>query len=292
VAGGFTERRVLLRESDVAAIPPPDLSVLVSVAPPSIGLYRVFAGIQPETAAQWIEEKLLYPTPSATRDDRIAPPTDVQSDAGAETDLETRIDAPPVPSERRARAMEILKPWLTSANITALAEYQSSERPQGSDFIATPAVIALLSSKDWDADAARNAFRAALAARVSEGNFGTIDGLASRSIAIRGRVLFLSTDAALLQRILAANASQTGAPGADYIASFHHAGERDNFMRIMHDLDAAPAINNGVQFRNAGAAPFFSANLGSLSDVLSSVSTVTVTERSNPNALVQLVEYR
>jgi hypothetical protein len=60
----------------------------------------------------------------------------------------------------------------------------------------------------------------------------------------------------------------------------------------MHDLDAAPAITTGVQFRNAGAAPFFSANLGSLSDVLSSVSTVTVTERSNPNALVQLVEYR
>ncbi len=289
---GFTERRILLRQSDIAAPPTTDLSPLVSVAPSSIGLYRVFAAVQPETAAQWVEEKLLYPTPSGTRDNRVAPPTDVQADAGTETDLETRIDAPPVPSEQRAGAMEILRPWLTSANVTALAEYQSSERPQGSDFVSTPAVIALLSSKDWDADAARNAFRAALAARVSEGNSGTLDGLATRSIQIRGRVLFLATDAALLQQILATNAPQTGGQGADYIASFHHAGERDNFMRIMHDLDAAPAINNGVQFRNAGAAPFFSANLGSLSDVLSSVNTVTVTEHSNPNSIVQTVEYR
>jgi hypothetical protein len=102
----------------------------------------------------------------------------------------------------------------------------------------------------------------------------------------------LANDAALLQQILATNTPQTGAPGADSIATFHHAGERDNFMRIMHDLDAAPAINNGMQFRNAGAAPFFSANLGSLSEVLSSVSTVTVTQQSNPNSVVQLVEYR
>ncbi len=289
---GFTERRILLRQTDVPSAPTADLSPLVSFAPSSIGLYRVFAAVQPETAAQWIEEKLLYPTPSATRDDRIAPPSDVQPDAGTEADLETRIDALPVPSEQRARVMEILKPWLTSANITALAEYQSSERPQGSDFVSTPAAIALLSSRDWDADAARIAFRAALTARVSEGNVGTLDGLARRSIAIRGRVLLLANDAALLQQILATNTPQTGAPGADSIATFHHAGERDNFMRIMHDLDAAPAINNGMQFRNAGAAPFFSANLGSLSEVLSSVSTVTVTQQSNPNSVVQLVEYR
>ncbi len=280
--GGFTERRVLLRETDIAVPSTTDVSRLAAFAPASAGLYRAWANTSPDTAAQWIEEKLLYPTPNASADDRVAPVADVPQNAGSEAELETRIDAPPVPSASRQGAIEILTPWLASAGIEAMAEYQRSERPAGSDFVSTPEVLALESAKDWDAEAARNAFRSALAARLGS---GAENGLAIRPMAIREHVLFLATDAALLQEVLASSvppSGQNGDLGVTYRASFRHAREHENFLKMMHDLDAGPAA----------ASAFFSANLGSLSDVLSSVSTVTITERPRAKSVEQVVEYR
>lgn len=303
------EHRVLLRSADSSTGATPDsareaLGALLPLVPEDAGLYKAWAVPPPDFAATLIEEKLLAPQVQVQRDWRYAPPASGTGEAaGAESDLETRIDEPSLPAESTGLLVTgPLRKLLEEAQITALLQVQSSAQMRNG-FVSTPSVLALAAASEWNGSAVKEALAqsietlwttARLGAQWVPANARTqaierLDGLAPLMFAIRGRILFLANDADLLAAVLDRPASSAPAAHISYGAQFRHSRERGDYDRLMRALDFAQTPQSptfGFAAVNAKEPRFFSENLGSLSRVLSFVNTISAT-RSDEGKLVK-----
>ena len=307
----ITESRVFLRQPD-APVPAADSSVaaLVPLVPPDAGFYRAAGGQSAADVAALLVHKLVAPPASESGNLSYAPEAVFPDErAGAESDLETRIDEPPLPagaglSEAIARLQSVLE----RNPVRAVLQVQSSASA-GGPFIRTPAVIVLAGSAPWDAAEVRGALASAAAPLWTASGLGAgwipgtagrhaveqLDGLGSLMFLVRGPLLFVAGDAGLLASVLdraGSAAPQTGA--ITRAAGFRHTRERRNFERVMAALDSSsPGPDTGFGFLRAGSQPpLFSGNLAGLSRVLSGISEVLVTEESTEAELRQTVAYR
>jgi hypothetical protein len=105
-AGEIRERRVLLRATPAADRTPAEAAAgqLAALVPDDAALYRVWAQPTAEQAARTIEEKLFGSGTASGRASKEAPTVAESMEAGAEENLETRIDEPPLTDDRGSTA--------------------------------------------------------------------------------------------------------------------------------------------------------------------------------------------
>jgi hypothetical protein len=311
----ITETRVLLRRPEAGEQTggpggTDALSGLIALVPPEAGLYKVSRGQSSSDAAALAVQKLIAAQPQQTRDRRYAPGAISPDErAGSETDLETRIDELPLPSDGGlSESIDAIRPMVEKTGVKALLLVQSS-LPVGGTFIRTPSVIVLAGSTDWDPNSVRTGLASAagwlwtisrLGAGWVPGTAGRhsierLDGLGTLMFTVHGPLLFLGNDPRLLATVLDRIGTKPANAALTYAAGFRHLREHSNYERVMMALDfTAPAGNMGFGLvgNPGGAPPFFSKNLGSLSRVLSRIGEVNVTEEDRGRNVVQTIIYR
>jgi hypothetical protein len=258
------EQRLFLRESP--STPPSEQAVaqVTAWAPADSGLYRAWADPTPDQILNLIRTKILSPGGTADPASRMAPSaSNPDTLAGDSSDLETRIDQPPLQTQT-TDTVAAWKPILEQARVRAMLHVQSS-RPSGDGvFIGNDSAIALLAGGEWPAIASPDA-----------------------AIHRQGRILVIATSTGMLQKVVA----QLGAPPAPnamsaYTARYSHSRELAAFTRMMTQIDAANT-------EHAGDGPkFFSQNIASLGRVFNRVESATIVVRDDGKRLAQQIVYR
>jgi hypothetical protein len=298
-SGHIVENRVLLRARDKNTEAPTaevrqSRAALASLAPDNAGFYRAWAAPQADFIAWMVVTKLLAPHPRALPSYRYAPEAiDTGERSGSESDLETRIDEPELPAASDGTlVMEPLRKLLESAHAQALLQVQSGV-PRSNGFVANPCVLAVEAESPWELNSVRDSLTAAVQTLWTTSGLGAqwepatgphgierLNGLAKLSIAVRGRRLFLANDADLLAAVLGRPSIPASETPLTYEAVFRHALERAPYQRLMTALDYGRCQQC-----------FFSENIASLSDVLSFVDSVRVTQADRGDAVVEQVTY-
>jgi hypothetical protein len=229
--------------------------------------------------------------PSAVSQDAVA---------GSETDLETRIDEQPLPADAGAvESVAAVRAMLADAGLRGVLLIQSSA-PASETFVRTPSVMVLEGAGDWNEAAVRSSLSSAAGGlwttaklganfvRVADAGQSTsvLDGLGSLAIAVRGHRLFVSNDSGLLAGVLKRENAAVSAGAFNYAAGARYQRERPNFQTMMAALDYS---SPGEQSNRA--PKFFSGNLMSLSEVLSGITELRITEERKGLATIQTVTY-
>lgn len=296
-AGGeIREERIFLRKS---ATPPIAGAAddLLRLAPDNAAFCRSWAKPGAAQVAALVEQKFLSPQVTPPVSDEYAPEVNAGSgETGAESDLETRIDEPPLAAHSTV-ALDDLRRLLESAPLKAALEIQSGEALPDGVFVDTPTVLAVSAARAWDSAAVRRAFSTAAASLWTASDSGTgwvahrrgartwyaLDGLAPIEFAIDGNLLLLADSERALGPVLDRLDIRPAPSDAASVALFRHAAGRDNFRKIMTLLDRT---------QSAGRPAFFSIGIWSLSEVFSSVREVEVRTRDAGSNLRETVTYR
>jgi hypothetical protein len=296
------EDRVLLRSESSptpSAAAQSAVAVLGRLVGANAGLYQIWAAPSTAKVTADLQQQVLSPRAVGHADPRFAPGSpDGGNAAGSESDLETRIDEPPLPigveGEFTAGSIEKL---MRANPPLAMLEARSAIPAADPLFLKIPGAIAILGASDWN----RAAVRLALSTAVesiwttsalgvgwkTQNAFDQLDGLSQVSMAVRGNLLIIATDAgsmsALLDRLPMQSAANTG---ASYLAGVSLAREKAPYRAMMSALDFSSAQGD------ARDPAFFSANIGSLLTTLDRVSAIGVTARDRGSAVEETVEYR
>jgi hypothetical protein len=306
----ITESRVFLRSPDANPAAEPGSATignLLPLVPPDAGFYKAWGGGGPSGVAGLIVEKLIGRIQKEEEDWRYAPlAISLDSRAGSETDLETRIDEPPLPSGAAiSDSLAAVQAMVEKTTVRAVLLVQSTSASDGF-FVRMPSVIVLEGADTWDPDAIRSALVAAvgnlwttsqLGARWIAGTAGRhavehLDGLGRLVFANRGKQLFLSNDPALLAEVLDRVDANPVASNLTYAAGFRHSHERANYERIMKALDFNGSMGGLQENLADNRIKFFSGNIASLSQILSRISEIRVTEEEKTMSTAQTVLYR
>jgi hypothetical protein len=305
----IAETRMFLRSPDAepaAASGTATVSNLLPLIPPEAGFYKAWVGGDSSATAELVVEKLIGRPLKKERDWRDAPyGISLENRAGSEADLETHIDERPLPSGAAiSDSLAAMQAMVEKSAVRAALLVQSTATIEGS-FIRMPSVIVLEGAENWDLDSVRNSFvttvgdlwtTSQLGAHWIAGTAGShsverLDGLGALMLTNRGRLLFLSNDATLLAALLDRADTLPGTSALTYAAGFRHARESSNYERIMKALDFN-GYPGGLQADHASEKPsFFSGNIASLSQVLSRVSEIHISEEERAEVTVQTVLY-
>ncbi len=280
--GEYREERVLLRAAQSAPVNGAPLGEVLRLAPSGAGLYRAWAAPSADDALDLLERKILAPHPARYTEQRTAPTVSLAgAEAGAEADLETRIDEAPLENAAGRFVPEALRKLLAANSLQAMLEVESSRVMPDGVFTGFSSAVVLLGSAEWSPDAARAALldavgslwtTSALGANwVSRGAYYELDGLTPISVAARGRFLVVATEPKLLASLLD-GLSRPSAPAAAYAAGFRHTPERANFGKMMALLDHSSQQERREPY-------FFSDNIGSLSRTLARVESESIVVR-------------
>jgi hypothetical protein len=284
VAGDFHEDRVFLRASEQQpAWNESALNQAARFAPASAGFVQGWATPPPEQVWALVRSRVLAPEPVEQDAGNRAPQVNLtEGVAGDESDLEARIDLPPVdlsdPPEYQP-----LQRLLRSAPIEAVVQIRTT-RLNGV-FVGIESGIVLLAGADWDADAARNALSTALSSSWGIGAAGSLPDLGYVKLAISGRALLIATNKELLDAMLASQSSLL--PAARYAALYRHSQELKNLTRVTTLIDAPNAVAAG-----GTEPPFFSRNLASLGETLSWVDSESVSVHESAADVRETVRYQ
>lgn len=306
----ITESRVFLRVPSAvqpATATSGGVSRLLALVPPQAGLYKASRIADSSETAALIVDKLIGAQPETARDWREAPLAAApDQNAGSEADLETRIDEQPLPAGPSVSdSVAALRALLEQSGAHSLLLLQSSAL-SAAPFVRMPSAFVLESPREWDRNLVRDSLAAAAGKLWTTAQLGAgwvssgagpdtverLDGLGALALAIRGTLLFLSNDSALLASVLNRAPAITAPGSLTYAAGFRHSRERANYERMMAALDfTSPA--NAFGFTASGGSPnFFSGNIESLSRVLSGVAEIRVTQEESPEIVRQMVVYR
>jgi hypothetical protein len=298
----YREERVLLRKAAPAPASPQSdgaaaVAELVRFVPPQTGVYEVKADPTAPESLALLEMKILAPRLGPAGAEKLAPQVALTSgETGNASDLETRIDQPVVPQTISGDSAAVLKELLEKNRVRALLSVQATERDKDGVFVRLHSAFALLGESDWNDAAVRSALVDFARPGLTAGQFGVewqaqsgtqaLNGLWGLYSAARGKYLFLSDQAGLLNGMLANTNQKTVASPAVYVAGFGHARERENFGRFTGLLDRSSNDAAG-----ANAPQFFSGNILSLSSTLSGVASEKIVIRDAGDKVLQTVTY-
>jgi hypothetical protein len=294
--GEVREDRIFLRKN---ATPPVAVvsDNLLRLAPDTAAFCRSWTHPAAAQVVALVEEKLLAPkvTPPVSED--YAPTVDAGSgETGAESDLETRIDEPPLDAHSTI-ALDDLRRVLQSANLDAALQVQSGEALPDGVFVATPTVLAVKSAANWDSAAVRNALSSAAASLWTASASGTgwvahqrggrtwysLDGLAPLELAVDGNLLLLADSEQALGSVMDRLDIRPTASDATSVALFRHLASRDDYRKITTSLDHT---------QPPGRPAFFSADVWGLSEIFASVREAEVRSRDLGGSVRETVTYR
>ncbi len=302
----YREERVLLKKSAApgnattgdAATAVADLLRLV---PADAGTYEVKVIPSAADCLDVLETKILAPHRGPAVAQQTAPDLQLSSgETGSSSDLETRIDQAPSKTSASSDSSTPLKDLFQKARVLAVLQTQSTDRDKGGVFVRIHSGVAFLAAADWQEASVRSALVDFLRPSLTTGNLGLqwqsksgyqeLDGLWNFAVAVRGKYLLVSDDSSLLKNMIANMNQKLSQKPAVLVAGFHHARERENFVRLTRLLDRASATPRG----SAGSEPypqFFSDNLASFSATLAGVSSQTIVVRDASDKVLQTVTY-
>ena len=321
------EERVLLKsnppgETEQRAIGSSgSITELLAMLPPQEGIYRAWRAPSAGTVLELVKQNVLRPRAGPGVASQLAPGVNLtQGETGSESDLETRIDVPPLQGTAGAPGTEALEELLNAVPLEAVLEFHSLQNAGQPPFIEPHSAVLIRSSANWDAEAARNALRAAIRdlwttsqigvnwVAMHQGNtdYYQLDGLAPLAIATQGPILLLANSADTLKALLGAappgraplgpTADSQGAevgPNVVYAAGFRHSAERENIVKMMRLIEMPMTQQDQGLAAEEGRAPaFFSENLASLSQSLESVESESLVVEDRGPQLHQTVTYR
>jgi hypothetical protein len=314
----FREERVLLRREqaeakDAAAASVPAITPegqqavarLLSLVPPDAGVYRAVANPVAEEALSLVWGKLLGSNLSSAPESKLAPSVQLTGGVvGSSGDLETRIDVPPVVVVNTTDRLAALRGLVEKAGVLAALQVQSTRRDPDTSLVQIRSAIILAAANPWDAEAARQALRTSLAEITTQdlglgwrrggkdsGEYYELDGQFPLRLAIRGKYLVLSNDAAFLNSILMKKVEERPGAQAGYAAGFSHRLEMDNFAGLTRDLDSTGTADGQWSSGSPLEPAFFSGNLASLSHVLAGVKSESLITREANGKVLQTVVY-
>ena len=303
-SGELRENRVLLRGTEIT----PDwnesaVSEIARLAPASAGIYRAWASPTSEQAFELIDRKLLEPRVESQVPSTAAPAVALGDGAvGSETDLETRIDEPPLQTGNQPAGTE-LRNLLSAVKLNAMLNVGSTRVQPDGVFVGTESGVALMAESNWNPAAVRDAVAAAIAKllsidqagirwterRAGANAYSELEGLAPFAIAANGRMLLLANRRELLEAMLVALSSQPAGPAARYAAAYRHSREFPNFVKMMRLIDN-PLNKESAQ--DAAEPAFFSGNIASLGRTLARVDSESIVVHDTGVTVTQNLIYK
>jgi hypothetical protein len=312
-ADQFREERVLLPKSPQEMTAPVDLGALTALLPQHAGVYRAVAAPAVNDAVTSVDEKLLQRAIGSFEDTRFAPVADVAvQGAGSASDLETRIDAPPLVHAAAGAQLAALRQALASAELNGMMTVSRTSDPVEGMWVPFQAAVVLSAAKDWDADAMQSALRDTLAAhltasglglewkqvKIKAGAYWELSETRPLELAVRGRICILSDNAGLMEEMLARrpDAHERGkelsgkADGTTLVAGFNLPQERPGLARWSALVDRTnPAARD--QSGTGNEPSFFSQNMLGLSNVFAPLESERVVESKDAALTRQSVVY-
>ncbi len=299
----YREERVLLRRTPATGgasygAGPAAVADIARLIPTQAGVYEAKANPAPADCLALLETKLLAPHLGPAPAEKLAPQVQLTSgETGAGSDLETRIDRLPVRASVAVDNVAAFKDLLAKNPASAVLQVQSSELDKDGVFVRIHSAVALLGQSDWNESAVRSSLADFVRSSITTGELGLewqknagyieLNGLWTLSVAVRGKYLLISDNAALLTGMLANADQKTTRKPAIFAAGFDHQREKDNFARLTGLLNK-PAGGSG-----AGSAPdFFFGNMGSLSSTLAGLSSENIVVRDMGDKVNQTVTYQ
>ncbi|MGD1158140.1 MAG: hypothetical protein ABSA41_20290 [Terriglobia bacterium] len=281
---------------------------LLGMVPAQEGIYLAWSAPSADTALDLVQQKVLAPHTGPGVASQIAPGVALtQGQTGSESDLDTRIDIPPLQGATGAVGTEALKKLLNAVPLEAVLEFHSLHHVGQSAFIAPHSAVLIRSSANWDSEAARNALRAAIedvwtASQIGvnwvenhdgNANYYQLDGLIPLVIATKGPILVVANSAETLRSLLANSQGAEAGRNVVYAAGFRHSAERENIMNMMRLIEMPLAQQyGGVQDQPGRTPSFFSENLASLSQSLESIESESLLVEDRGPQLLQTVTFR
>lgn len=298
----YREERTLLPR-EVAADKPVDekgsaaVSEILRLVPASAGIYEAKASPDPKDSLELVTVKILAPHLGPSAPQKLAPQVQLgNGETGSSTDLETRIDQPPVQNSSAIDNRAALRDVFAKNHVLAQLQLQGTDRDPSGVFVRIHSVVAFLGESNWDEQAIHSALVEFVQPEFTSGQLGAgwktasgysvLDGLWPLAVAVRGKYLLISDDAPFLSTALASMNQKPTVSSAVFAAGFEHQQERENFVALTKLLDLA------TQTSAPGATPeFFSENIASLSFVLKNVSAEKVVVRNAADRQTQTVTY-
>jgi hypothetical protein len=301
----YREQRILWKKEAAAQAPPDtkgadavaDLLRLVPAA--DTGIYEAKANPDAKESLALLETKILAPHlgPAATQ--KLAPEVQLGSgETGSSSDLETRIDQPPVQNSpaTESDSSAALKDLLVKNHVLAQLQLQGTARDSAGVFVRIHSAMVFLAESDWNENTVRAALIEFIQPALTTTQLGVewksaqgyiqLDGLWPLSLAVRGKYLLVSDDPALLASALANMNQKPATTTAVFASGFNHHRERQNFSVLTRLLD------RGQQEPTNDRQPeFFSGNIASLSSMFKDVSSETVIVHDANDRQTQTVTY-
>lgn len=298
----YREERVLVRETESAAIPSSDdqsatadVARLVSA---DIGTYQALANPSPDSCFELLRSKLLDPHLRAAPPSESAPPQ-VQLTSGevGSEDLETRIDQPPVQSAAQDKKVA-LRVLLEKANFRSALFTQSTTRDKAGVFVRMHSAVVLVSDSAWNESELDSALAAYVRPGLTASELGAswerastshqLNGLWPLVTAVRGNYWFVSDDPEMLASMLANFETKSDRAPAVFFGGFNHQREGANFARFSQVVDRPSTTANS----EANAPQFFSGTMASLSGSLVSPANESIVVRADKDKVRQTVTYQ
>ncbi|MBX9700568.1 MAG: hypothetical protein K2X74_14105, partial [Acetobacteraceae bacterium] len=234
----WTEHRVLLRAQPSAEVP--DAAPLVHLLPladRSAGYYDLRANPSVEETLGRTAARFFLPEGTTREPAREAPPApDIDSTAGSELDLETRIDEVRAAAHSDAAALAPLV-TLFAGNRPAAILRQMTARGDGRLFPEIDSTVAIWGASPWDSNSVRNAFSAVAQALWSAAGQGTawqpaaasprvlsLNGPGQLHLFVDGRLLIVSHRAEDVASMLARRGA-SGAVSYTAFSRYNHRGQ-------------------------------------------------------------------
>ncbi len=300
----YREERVLLPKAPVAASSSDGLEAaagLVRLVPEGVGIYEAKAHPSADSCLDLLETKLLAPHLGPAPPSQIAPQVHLTSgEAGAGSDLETRIDQLLGHRPGRQQNTPALKGLLDKTQLLASLQVQSTERDKAGVFVRIHSAVVLAAASEWNEANVQSALagfvRPALTASQlgvgwqQKSGYQEFDGLWPLVASVRGKYLLVSDDPALMVAMLSNFNRRSDVEPAAFIAGFNHSRERANFARFSGVVDRPNPAQSSVPGRER-QPQFFSENMASLSSTLSGVSSENIKVRVDGGKVRQTVTY-
>lgn len=270
---GFEERRVLVRKSPANTVDASDLAAAVQFAPGTSSLYRAWAGPGEEQMREVVQQVLFGE--HLSHQDFNAPAPVVSTEAGevgSESDLEIRIDEPPMIHEHTESVQPVLDA-LRTMQPSALLHVQATTVLQDRVFVYPSSGLVLICKRPDEA---------LLRSAVSKLNSRLVsDDLDPLTISVDGNAVILSR----LQ--LKREAAATSVPsGTTSVAVYNHAFEWRHYNRLFALIGLGGSGAQG-QFTPS----FFSSDLESLGNALPRLRSASILSADDGAKIEETVSY-
>ncbi|HEX8766252.1 MAG TPA: hypothetical protein VF740_13885 [Candidatus Acidoferrum sp.] len=297
----YDEERVLLRKDAGHEAPeskgPTAVAEILSLVPANTGIYEAKADPDGKECLELLTLKLLAPHLGPAAPDKLAPQVQLGGgETGSASDLETRIDQPPTQNSLKGDTSAPLQAVFAKNHVLAQLQLQNTERDSAGVFVRIHSAVAFRGEADWDEQAVHAALVEFVRPGLTTGQMGVgwktasgysvLNGLWPLAVAVRGKYLIVSDNAAFLASALEGANKKPSASAAVFAAAFDHELERENFVTFTKMLD----LGSGAP-QSGGRPEFFSENMASLSFTLRGVSSEKIVIHDAADRQTQTVVY-